>query len=258
MLCPACSTDNPNGFRFCGSCGKNLDEVGAEAPARTLFFGAMQTPNRAKLVLIRGEGLDGVAYHLNGTEHTLGRAQDVAIPFPDDPYLSPNHASFYYEDNKLFVRDEQSINGVFARIQDSIPLVSGTCFLVGEQLLKFEACTDDEASHTPDDSGSYFYGSPRRPSRFKLIQQLRGGAVGMIFRAPTDKVTIGREGNDINFPDDPFISGHHTMVVADNETYTLRDLSSKNGTFVRIEDDRELNHGDFIFAGQQLLRVEVS
>jgi pSer/pThr/pTyr-binding forkhead associated (FHA) protein len=39
---------------------------------------------------------------------------------------------------------------------------------------------------------------------------------------------------------------------------TLTDLGSKNGTFVRISDEAVLNHGDYVFLGQQLLRVEVS
>ena len=39
---------------------------------------------------------------------------------------------------------------------------------------------------------------------------------------------------------------------------TLTDLGSKNGTFVRITDESPLNHGDYVFLGQQLLRVEVT
>jgi pSer/pThr/pTyr-binding forkhead associated (FHA) protein len=39
---------------------------------------------------------------------------------------------------------------------------------------------------------------------------------------------------------------------------TLTDLGSKNGTFVRINDDLALEHGDHVFLGQQLLRVEVT
>jgi pSer/pThr/pTyr-binding forkhead associated (FHA) protein len=39
---------------------------------------------------------------------------------------------------------------------------------------------------------------------------------------------------------------------------TLTDLGSKNGTFVRINDELTLEHGDHVFLGQQLLRVEIS
>jgi pSer/pThr/pTyr-binding forkhead associated (FHA) protein len=217
----------------------------------------MQAPNRAKLILIKGEGMDGIAYHLNATEHVAGR-EEGAILFPDDPFLSPRHACFFYQDGRLLVQDEGSANGVFVRITQPVPLVSGMRFLVGEQLLQFEPCNDEELTAKADDDGTYFYSSPRRPSRFKLVQILRGGDIGMIFRAPTDEVTLGREGNDINFPDDPYISGQHAMVSSTPQGYSLSDLGSKNGTFVIITGAHELAHGDYVFLGQQLLRVEIS
>lgn len=257
MNCPQCGTDNPDGFRFCGHCGCQLTDQ-TEAPPKTLYFGSMQIPNRAKMVLIKGEGSDGVSYQLNGTEHVLGRTESAAIPFPDDPFLSPRHACFYYENDKLFVRDENSINGVFVRITSPIILSSGSQFLSGEQLFQFDLCAPDSGELKPDKEGTFFYSSPQRPSRFKLIQVLRGNETGMIFRAPSDKVTIGREGNDINFPDDPYISGHHTMIVAHGNGFTLEDMNSRNGTFVKLEEPFELKHGDFVFVGRQLMRVEFS
>jgi pSer/pThr/pTyr-binding forkhead associated (FHA) protein len=89
------------------------------------------------------------------------------------------------------------------------------------------------------------------------VQVLRGGDIGLIYRAVNDEVTMGREGNDINFPDDPFISGRHAQLVFGDAGITLSDLGSKNGTFIRISQDTPLNHGDYVFMGQQLLRVEV-
>jgi len=37
----------------------------------------------------------------------------------------------------------------------------------------------------------------------------------------------------------------------------LTDLGSKNGTFLRVVGEQALGHGDYVFMGQQLLRVEV-
>lgn len=259
MNCPQCGTENPDGFKFCGNCGFNLDTVEEAQPegARTLYFGEMQQPNRAKLILIKGEGLDGVSYHLNATEHVAGR-DEGDIRFPDDPLLSPQHATFFYEGSDLFVRDEGSANGVFVRISGSVPINPGTRFLVGEQLLQFEQTDPDDTQPEADNEGTYFYGSPRRPGFFKLVQILRGGDIGMIFRAPTQEVSMGREGNDINFPDDPFISGQHASVSVSDGNCALTDTDSKNGTFLRIDSAHKLDHGDYVFVGQQLLRVEIS
>src|SRR5262249_33175136 len=157
--------------------------------------------------LIKGEGMDGVSYVLSATEHHAGRVEG-AILFPDDPLLSPRHANFIYRDGKLYVRDEGSANGVFVRIIRPQVIPSGSTFLVGEQLLRVEA-SSPEAAPTPDAEGTYFYASPRRPSKVALTQLLVGGSPGMIFRARNDTLTIGRDGNDVNFPDDPFISGRH-------------------------------------------------
>src|SRR5262245_66504038 len=121
-LCPNCGTEVPNDNKFCGNCGGKLDGVAAPAPAgppasaKTMFFGANQVPGRVKLTVIKGEGVDGVTYQLNGTEHIAGRTEG-AILFPDDPLLSPRHANFTYKNGKLHVVDEGSVNGVFIRIK---------------------------------------------------------------------------------------------------------------------------------------------
>ena len=109
------------------------------------------------------------------------------------------------------MRDEGSHNGVFTRIRNPVSLESGGAFLVGEQLLQVEAAAPDFGPQ-PDSEGTYYYASPKRASKMRLIQRLRGGDIGIIFRARGDTITIGRENNDVNFPDDPFISGHHSQV----------------------------------------------
>jgi pSer/pThr/pTyr-binding forkhead associated (FHA) protein len=274
--CPQCGAEVAPHHRFCGSCGRPYNEPApAPAPAapasgpslrrqggaaKTMFFGAMQAPGRAKLILIKGEGLDGVSYVLSATEHIAGRAEG-AILFPDDTLLSPRHCNFVYRDGKLFVRDEGSANGVFVRIIKPHVVASGATFLVGEQLLRIEACLP-EAVPVPDGEGTYFYSSPKRSSKLALTQLLAGGQPGMIFRAREETLTIGREGNDVNFPDDPFISGRHATVQAieapTGTSFQLIDLGSKNGTFLRVLDETPLFHGDYVFIGQQLLRVEIT
>jgi pSer/pThr/pTyr-binding forkhead associated (FHA) protein len=224
-----------------------------------MFFGQMQAP-RPKLILIRGEGMDGVSYVLSSTEHVAGRTVG-AIQFPDDPYLSPRHANFIYRDEKLFVRDEGSVNGVFVRMVKPQMVLPGATLLIGEQLLRIDR-TPPDGPPVPDGDGTFYYASPRRPARLAITQLLQGGAAGMIFRGRGDTLSIGREGNDVNFPEDPFISGHHaTVQVVETPTgqrFQITDLGSKNGTFLRVREETPLLHGDYVFLGQQLLRVELT
>ena len=284
-VCNVCGSNIKTGFRFCGSCGTPVSDepptgvrvaVGAkgarvQAPGsissavqalgressgkKTLFFGAMQAA-RAKLVLIKGDGLDGVSFTLAGEEHQAGRA-DVPLLFAEDPYMSPVHANFFYRNKHLVVRDESSINGVFIRIRGSVPIELGDRFLIGEQVIEVQATLEPGEPMKASADGTYFYASPRPPSHFRLIQLLRGGDTGLAFQALADVVSLGREGNDINFPDDPFISGHHAQVSYVDGRLSLTDLGSKNGTFLRLNRESVLQHGDYVFMGQQLLRVEI-
>jgi pSer/pThr/pTyr-binding forkhead associated (FHA) protein len=265
--CKECGSPVQPGFRFCGSCGAPFNTPAAtpaaaappgkppERERRTQYFSALQQA-RAKLVLIKGDGLDGVSFTLAGHDHIAGRTEGPLL-FQDDPFLSPRHANFYYKDGKLQVRDETSANGIFVRIRQPTPLHTGDTFLIGEQVLRIEATPPETAGLGPDDEGTYVFASPRRAARMRLVQLLRGGDVGLCVRSAGEVVSMGRDGNDVNFPDDPFISGRHAQVSLDGDGMLLTDLGSKNGTFLRIQKDTQLGHGDYVFMGQQLLRVEI-
>ncbi|HET6611831.1 MAG TPA: FHA domain-containing protein [Kofleriaceae bacterium] len=280
-LCPQCGATLPQNHKFCGECGHRIapaavpgdprrsNESTKVAPAgaaaqvsskpmakKTLFFGAMQQA-RAKLVLIKGDGLDGVSFTLAGEEHLAGRI-DVPLLFEEDPFLSPVHANFFYRDTKLLVRDEASVNGVYIRIRGTRPIQRGDRVLVGEQVLEIQATDHEGQALLPTADGTYFYGSPHgAEATMRIVQILRGGDTGIAYRTDVDVVSIGREGNDINFPDDPFISGNHAQVSIAKDQLSLTDLGSKNGTFLRVNHETALEHGDYVFMGQQLLRVEI-
>lgn len=244
--------------RFDPATGRPL--AGAEQPkqAKTMFFGALQKEEQVapRLVVIKGEGGDGNTYHLQGTNTMLGR-QNGDIQFNDDVFLSPTHAKFTSQDGRLFVQDAGSTNGVFLRIKQPRPLADGDRFLVGEQLLQLDIKPFGDGS--PNAEGTYFYGSPRTETPFRVVQCLAGGMPGRIAVAENGVVSIGREGNTLNFPEGRFISGHHARVEGspDGHGIVLNDMGSRNGTYVRLSAAQELFHGDYLFIGQQLLRVEI-
>jgi pSer/pThr/pTyr-binding forkhead associated (FHA) protein len=258
--CPKCGAALAPDHAFCGGCGRPTGPAsvpampGEEAKRQTLFFGAMQAA-RAKLVLIRGDGLDGVSYTLAGQEHVAGRV-DAPLLFAEDPYLSPQHANFFYRQTKLVVRDQGSANGVYWRIRGTVEIADRGRLLIGEQVIEAQRAIPQAEEMKPTGDGTYFFASPRRPAGFRVVQLLRGGGTGLAYRAQSDVVSMGREGNDINFGDDPFISGRHAQVALTGGKLMLRDLDSKNGTFIQVTE-QELGHGDYVFLGQQLLRVEI-
>lgn len=246
--------------RFDPATGQRLDAPPSEeAPqARTMFFGALQQqPVVPRLVVIKGEGGDGNTYHLQGTTTVIGRT-NAEITFAEDPFLGPQHARFSSQGGRLFVQDLGSQNGVFIRIKKPTPVRDGAFMLVGEQLLRLDRRAFSDGS--PAANGTYFYGSPRPNGSYRIVQCLAGGGEGRVASAEGNTLSMGRESNTMNFPDDRFISGHHARLDAasDSDDVILTDTGSRNGTFVRIDGAQELFHGDYLFVGQQLLRVEIA
>jgi pSer/pThr/pTyr-binding forkhead associated (FHA) protein len=251
-VCKSCSTPVPMGHKFCGRCGAAVPpEI---LNARTQFFGQLQVPGKAKLILIRGEGVEGLSYQLNAEQHIVGR--NGQLVFPDDPFVSPRHANLFYRGGKLVVRDEGSLNGVFWRVRGSVEVSPGDFFLAGEQLFRIEG--PPKVNDAPAGDGTYFYSSPKHQTQFKITQILQGGAPGMAVCARGSSLQIGREGGDLNFPGDLYMSASHCKLEESSGKLTLTDLNSRNGTYVRLKAERELAHGDYLFIGRKLLRVEIT
>lgn len=252
FVCRSCSTPVPVGHKFCGRCGAAVPpEI---MTARTQFFGQLQAPGKAKLILIRGEGVEGLSYQLNAEQHVVGKAGQLV--FPDDPFVSPRHANFFYRNGTLCVRDEGSLNGVYLRVRGSVEISPEDFFLAGEQVFRVDSTP--KLNDQPGADGTYFYSSPKHPSPFRITQVLQGGAHGMIVCARTSSLQIGREGGDLNFPTDLYMSGSHCKIEETGGKFMLTDMSSRNGTYVRLKAERELGHGDYLFIGRKLLRVEIT
>ena len=252
FVCRSCSTPVPVGHKFCGRCGAAVPpEI---LNARTQFFGQLQAPGKAKLILIRGEGVEGLSYQLNAEQHVVGKAGQLV--FPDDPFVSPKHANFFYRNGTLCVRDEGSLNGVYLRVRGTVEISPEDHFLAGEQVFR----VDRQPKHNdqPGEDGTFFYSSPKHQRNFRITQILQGGGHGMTVCSRTSSLQIGREGGDLNFPTDLYMSASHCKIEDQGGTLMLTDLSSRNGTYIRLNAERELGHGDYLFIGRKLLRVEIT
>ena len=176
-VCRSCQTPIPSGHKFCGRCGAAVPPD--ILTLREEFYGSLQVPGRAKLILIRAEGdaaMEGLSFALNAQEHIVGRQGHLT--FPEDRFVSPKHANLFYRDGKLVVRDEGSLNGVFVRVRGAVDVQSGDLFLAGEQVFRVDATP--KATDHPDPDGTYFWSSPKRPSPFRVTQILQGGAPGNV------------------------------------------------------------------------------
>ena len=191
----------------------------------------------------------------------IGRSEGNLI-FKDDPYICARHASLYYRDGELYIKDEDSINGIYLRITESKTLKPGMTFIAGEQLFIIQSHMDllnhplvDRLSSISD--VHFFANSAPQASPYFLVQLLEGGGVGSIYPFIDSSITIGRQGCDINAPLDRFMSSKHCHLgLMMDQQVTLTDTGSKNGTYLKIDGERKLTVGDYILVGKQLLQVQ--
>ncbi len=82
----------------------------------------------------------------------------------------------------------------------------------------------------------------------------RTGQVAQRFPLINAVTTMGRSGADINFPDDDYLSPLHAQFLFLDGILTLRDLGSKNGTWLYLDEPHRLTDGDMVLLGSQILR----
>lgn len=84
---------------------------------------------------------------------------------------------------------------------------------------------------------------------------------GEWIRLRTERILIGRTSGDVRIPHDGQISGEHAEIVREwsgnNWRWSLRDIGSTNGTFVRIGSTL-LRHENEFLVGQGRYRFEVA
>lgn len=267
--CPQCASPNPRSNRFCITCGFDMATVAlAQPPAAEVMPEAPTPPiaapqpvaqaprpavERARLVLIRPDGTEGGHQSLMEGESSVGR--DSGGVFSNDPFLSPKHASFSVANGTVTVRDENSLNGIYIRIerQQPVELHDGDVFRIGQEILRFEA----------------FHPMPRQADGTERIGAESEGLVGKIvlvtgresfasaFPVPVTGLYLGRERGDILFPEDGYVSGLHCQLAVNQGRLTVTDVGSSNGSYVRLNGPRVVRNGDFLLLGQQLFRVHI-
>ncbi|HKA60291.1 MAG TPA: FHA domain-containing protein [Gemmatimonadales bacterium] len=74
------------------------------------------------------------------------------------------------------------------------------------------------------------------------------------FERKQSTTAIGRTEGDIRFPEDQFLSPLHAKLTWEEGRLEVRDLGSRNGTWVFLEAPHRLTDGDLILIGSQVLR----
>ncbi len=219
--------------------------------ARTQFFGQLQAPGKAKLILIRGEGVEGLSYQLNAEQHVVGRSRSARLP---------RRSVRLAEARELLLSQRDASRPRRGLAQRRLPPRARHASTIAARAITSSPASRSSASTAPpklnDQPGPTARTSTRRRStraRSASRRSSQGGAHGMTVCARGSSLQIGREGGDLNFPSDLYMSGSHCKIEESSGKLTLTDLNSRNGTLRPAEGRARARHGDYLFIGRKLL-----
>lgn len=269
LTCPRCRGPNSTQMSFCQFCGARLvggpEAAGSPARGGPAATAAAPEPRAdaaaARLVVIGQDGKPGREYPIIEDQTDVGR-EEGNIVLPNDPYVAPRHARLTRRNGRFFVRDLESVNGVYVRLRAQVAerLQHADLVLIGLEVLRFEVVSDAEKGLSPAvERGTQIFGSPSAARHMRLCQRTVEGVTRDVYYPTRDEAVVGREQGDIVFTNDPFMSRRHAAITRDpsNGTFSLRDLGSSNGTYLAIRSERELTPGDHVRIGQHLFRLDV-
>lgn len=271
--CSKCAATWPAEYQFCGRCGSPIRPApelrvstalpippppSGPAPVISGTPAPAARPAVVRLVVLRGAVAEGTGFEIRPGESVIGRTGDLA--FPGDPLIAARHVVLRRLDDGIEIVEVPGQGGCFRRIREPTQLRSGDVLFAGEQYLLARTGEDvpfDAVS--ADDMPAETFGTPLPQPRLHVTQLLAGGLPGRAVSTDRDFVTIGREGCDLSFPQDRFMSGRHLRIeTGPAGKVQIVDVGSLNGTFVRPSQlPARLAKGDELLVGALLFRVDV-
>jgi hypothetical protein len=146
MFCVECGFQNGEAANFCAKCGALLAKEDPSGQTTMSFAvqdglaGDDDVPAERPVLVIRaGGGRAGEHLSLRSDQESIGRAPDADL-FLDDVTVSRQHAVIERDDDGLYIKDLESLNGTFvnrARITARQRLHDGDEVQIGKFKLTF-------------------------------------------------------------------------------------------------------------------------
>ncbi|MBL8956265.1 MAG: FHA domain-containing protein [Myxococcaceae bacterium] len=189
----------------------------------------------------------------NGAQ--VGRSKGVVL-FPDDPFVSPLHASVVVKDGRVTIRDEGSTSGVYVSIQGQETIPPDCYFATGLRLFRYAGALEPAPPFVP--GRMVVYGAPVPPNQvhYHVEEILLGDRPGRAVVTAGPILTIGQSKCDLAYPGDDGMAPRHCELSPMPTGAMIRDLSGGLGTYVRVKGERQLKVGDRVRVGQQTLQLE--
>jgi pSer/pThr/pTyr-binding forkhead associated (FHA) protein len=251
--CNFCGSENAESTKFCHDCGKPLVHGGA----KVIPVPAIAAVGRAAPVGAGGSGADGGKFAIPQTRVSersnqgAGGGTGLKTPCrycstPVDPALPfcPKCGGRVAEEAPASAVPSAACNSCGGKVQ---PGVDDFCARCGARV------TMDAAPPTaPGGTGVFSAKGTRTGPKIAILDA--DGNVARTVTMEGPEATIGRADGEIRLCDDVFLSPVHASIAWRDGQLFVRDLGSRNGTWLYQLEPYKLQDGDTILVGSQLIR----
>jgi pSer/pThr/pTyr-binding forkhead associated (FHA) protein len=196
-----------------------------------------------------------------GATASIGRSasNDIIIP---QRHVSRQHAVITFREGIFMISDLGSANGTFVndrRLTDPFPLAHGDTIRLYVPVLAFSAVVSEEEQEVARQTGTIIVPvNSQGQARLLVTGGVQEGSEYMLIE---DEITVGRATQGAGWQialHDRAVSRPHCRLSKDDNTWTILDLGSANGTLLNgailsIEHPQTLRDGDVLTIGETTL-----
>lgn len=254
--CPVINARVPLQETYCPECGFLLASLTDQE------FEPIAAADPTTQIRLQDDG--GRVYGLHTGTNSVGReSADVILA---EKTVSRHHAQLEVDQSGgVRVEDLGSTNGTRINGQTLLPksprpLRDGEYVQFGSVELRLFVPNPAAQQAEGDAPAAEAVESEAGSARAKLVAVR--GSVGKTLSLIPGVTTFGRRAdNTVVLRDDPYVSGSHAQIIAEEDVFRLTDLGSTNGTLVNGEplppnEPHELSVGDEIVIGGSAYRFE--
>ena len=245
--CAHCGRQNDPGSRFCMDCGKPLTASAMVASPVGAGSAAGLQPVPATRVYPGGPGSAGAAAGASPAAgprcSNCGKPVDAALPF----------CAFC----------GAKLEAAVATPANPPAPAAQPCPKCGQAIpsAAYKFCPNcatplGQAGRVsaPHESTAVFSAKRAAATPVTLVVTKEDGSKGTSHPLAGEETTVGRSGADITFGDDPYLSPIHALLIWRDGKLVVRDLGSRNGTWIFQTAPHKLVDGDLVLVGSQLIR----
>ena len=258
--CAFCGRVNDDGSRFCIDCGKPISPSAARVvPSGALNTGGAQPAPMASAMAGGGGALPGLVPSTRVSAAAAPLTPAAGPATPPAPQRAPcPHCGAVVDAALPFCPQCGKKTGLAAA-----PAVPATaCHSCGGPVTpgvdlfcaRCGTAVNTEASSVVRESGTMVFSAKRNENGPKLVLLGDDGEVVTNYVVDRGELVVGRSDGDVQFPDDVYLSPIHAQFTHHEGQLSVRDLGSRNGSWVFIDAPCRLADGDTILVGSQLLR----